>query len=159
VSELLPVGWVVRRQDDFRFAPLIARRLNHSSNKRGANLYAILLQHPAQECHCPGCSIDAVIGWRFVKQAENSFPQILVVDFAVRLGLRGKQTRCALAFKLVSIITNEGFADTQKFRKSSDLEYFYGSPGLPWRGCGPLAGRCGGAQAKWKGPEFRPNRN
>src|SRR6267142_276544 len=116
VSELLLIGWVVRRQDDFRFAPLIASRLNHSGNKRGTNLYAILLQDPAQECHCPGCSIDAVISWRFVKQAKNRFPQILVVDFAVRLDLRGKQTRGALAFKLVSIITNEGFADAQKFR-------------------------------------------
>jgi hypothetical protein len=70
-----------------------------------------------EECHCPGRSIDAVIGWRFVKQAENRFSQILIVDFAVRFGLRGKQTRGTLAFKLVSIITNEGFADAQKFRK------------------------------------------
>ena len=115
MSELLLVGWVVRRQDDFRFAPLIACRLNYSGNERGANLCAILLQDPAQECHCPGCSIDAVISWRFVKQAKNRFPQILVVDFAVRLGLRSKQTRGAFAFKFVSIITDEGFADAQKF--------------------------------------------
>ena len=115
MSELLLVGWIVRRQDDLRFAPLISGRLNHSSDKRGANVCAILLQHPAQERHCPGCSIDVVISWRLVKQTKNRFPQILVVDFAVRLGLRHKQTRGALAIKLVSIFSDEGFADAQKF--------------------------------------------
>ena len=41
-------------------------------------------------------------------------------------------------------------------RKSSDLEFFCGLLGLPWRGCASTSGRCGGAEAKWKGLEYRP---
>ena len=44
-------------------------------------------------------------------------------------------------------------------RKSSGLEFFYGSLGLPWRGCDPTGGRCVGAEAKRKGLEYRPVRD
>ena len=44
-------------------------------------------------------------------------------------------------------------------RKSSDLEFFCGLLGLPWRGCASTSGRCGGDEAEWKGLEYRPTRD
>ena len=41
-------------------------------------------------------------------------------------------------------------------RKSSDLEFFCGLLELPWRGCDLTSGRCGCAEVKWKGLEYRP---
>src|SRR5580704_18378881 len=113
-SELLLVGRVVRRQDDLRFAPLVACCLDHFSEERRSDVCAILLQDSAQERHSPGGSIDAVIGWRLVKQAKNGPPQILVVDFAVRLALRGKHKFGTLASEHVPIFTDKGLADAEK---------------------------------------------
>jgi hypothetical protein len=52
-----------------------------------------------------------MIGWRFVKQTEDGIPQSLVVDFAVRLRLRGKQSGGAIAVEFIPVFADKAFAD------------------------------------------------
>jgi hypothetical protein len=51
-----------------------------------------------------------MVGWWFVKQPEDSSPQILVVDLAVRLGLGGEYCFGATAGEFVPVFSDEAFA-------------------------------------------------
>ena len=113
-SELLLIGWIVRCQYDLRFAPLITGRLNHFSNKGCADLLAIVLQDSAKKRFGPRCPVDAMVGRWLVKQGEHSTLQIPIVNFAVRLSLRGEHDFGTPAIKLVLVFTHEAFADAQK---------------------------------------------
>ena len=49
-----------------------------------------------------------------MKQTKNSLAQILVVNLAIRFGLRGKHRFGTLAIEHVSIFADKGFADAKK---------------------------------------------
>ena len=103
--------------------PYTGRFRPRRCDERRAEVRAIFLHNPAQERHSPGRSIDAVIGWRLVKQSKNSPAQILVVDFAVRFGLGGKHKFGTLTIEHVSIFADKGFADAKKCANRSAWDF------------------------------------
>src|ERR1700677_2355426 len=68
--------------------------------------------------------IDAVTGWRLVKQAKNGPARILVVDFAVRFGLGGEHKFGTLTIGHFSIFADKGFADSKKCANRPTWDFF-----------------------------------
>ena len=81
--QLFPVGRVIGRKHYLCLAQLVTGRLDHFADDGWADLRAILIQNLGQERHRPGSAIDAMVGGRFMEQAENSAFYLFVVNLAI----------------------------------------------------------------------------